>query len=59
MCLSVEQTVAAVCQFPSVQAAVDTTVMTLQSNVPVARIGNASSYIYMRANISADSILKR
>ena len=33
------QTVAAVCGFPSIQAAVDTTVNVLQSGIPVARIG--------------------
>ncbi|XP_068460277.1 probable D-lactate dehydrogenase, mitochondrial isoform X2 [Clinocottus analis] len=33
-----EATVAAVCSFPSVQAAVDSTVQILQSGVPVARI---------------------
>jgi len=31
--------VAAVCQFPSVQSAVDATVAVLQANIPVARIG--------------------
>ena len=34
------QMVSAVCQFPSIQAAVDTTVQTLQSGVPIARIGS-------------------
>lgn len=34
-----EATVAATCAFPSVQAAVDSTVQILQSAVPVARIG--------------------
>lgn len=34
-----EATVAATCAFPSVQAAVDTTVHILQAAVPVARIG--------------------
>ena len=33
-----EAVVAAVCQFPTVQAAVDTTVNTLQAGIPVARI---------------------
>ena len=33
------QTVAAVCHFPSVKAAVDTTVSVLQAGIPVARIG--------------------
>ncbi|GAB1603579.1 probable D-lactate dehydrogenase, mitochondrial isoform X1 [Argonauta hians] len=33
-----EETVAAVCHFPSVQAAVDATVMTLQCGIPIARI---------------------
>ena len=32
------QTVAAVCSFPSVKAAVDTTVQVLQAGIPVARI---------------------
>lgn len=34
-----EATVAAICAFPSVQAAVDSTVQILQAAVPVARIG--------------------
>lgn len=34
-----EATVAATCAFPSVQAAVDSTVQILQAAVPVARIG--------------------
>ncbi|XP_029641647.1 probable D-lactate dehydrogenase, mitochondrial isoform X2 [Octopus sinensis] len=33
-----EKTISAVCHFPSVQAAVDTTVMTLQCGIPIARI---------------------
>ena len=33
------QTVAAVCQFPDVQSAVAGTLMTIQCNIPVARIG--------------------
>ncbi|XP_019629011.1 PREDICTED: probable D-lactate dehydrogenase, mitochondrial [Branchiostoma belcheri] len=33
-----ESIMAAVCSFPSVQAAVDTTVMTMQSGIPIARI---------------------
>ena len=33
------QVVAAVSQFPSVQAAIDATVMTLQSGISIARIG--------------------
>lgn len=37
-----EATVAAVCSFPSVQAAVDSTVQVLQAGVPVARIGEES-----------------
>ena len=31
--------VSAVCQFPTVQSAVDTTVQTMQAGVPIARIG--------------------
>ena len=33
-----ESTTAAVVSFPSVQAAVDTVVMTLQCNIPIARV---------------------
>lgn len=34
-----EATVSAVCSFPSVQTAVDSTVQILQAGVPIARIG--------------------
>lgn len=34
-----EGVASAVCSFPSVQAAVDTTVQVLQAGVPIARIG--------------------
>ena len=34
-----EMMVSAVCAFPSVKAAVDTCVQVLQSNIPIARIG--------------------
>lgn len=36
-----EAMVSAVCSFPSVQAAVDSTVQVLQAGVPIARIGEA------------------
>lgn len=39
-----EATVSAVCSFPSVQAAVDSTVQVLQAGVPIARIGEAYTH---------------
>lgn len=37
--LYINQMVSAVCHFPTVQAAVDTSVQILQSGLPVARMG--------------------
>lgn len=39
-----EAMVSAVCSFPSVQAAVDSTVQTLQAGVPIARIGEQETW---------------
>lgn len=39
-----EAMVSAVCSFPSVQAAVDSTVQTLQAGVPIARIGEQKTW---------------
>lgn len=41
-----EAMVSAVCSFPSVQAAVDSTVQILQTGVPIARIGADKSKIF-------------
>ena len=40
------QVVSAVCQFDSIQEAVDTTVMVLQAGVPIARIGNTPHHCH-------------
>lgn len=43
-----EAMVSAVCSFPSVQAAVDSTVQILQAGVPIARIGKKIT-LYIQA----------
>lgn len=43
-----EAVVSAVCSFPSVQSAVDSTVQILQAGVPIARIGERKKNHFIR-----------
>jgi hypothetical protein len=43
-CVTFYQIVAVVCQFPDVQAAINTTVTILQTGIPIAKIGTFSLF---------------
>lgn len=52
-----EAMVSAVCSFPSVQSAVNSTVQILQAGVPIARIGKEKNNYYMKVTHNYFSIL--
>ena len=47
VCVCVAQMVSAVCQFPTVQSAVEASVAIMQSSIPIARIGLHSVFPWL------------